>query len=205
MGSMYECVITCPKKTCKHRCYLLTNHTTQVVFLIFVYRFLFTNFLSLLTTLCLFHLLIIFSLITNPPSLLFSIAPAPDLTTSPLQDLASPLHAASGRDISRCQDFVPGGNMPGGPEAAQESPSRRNFIVSLWCSFSLGELDPAISYHKSQTETGHPWGAGSRLVSHRNIIVSLWCSFSLGWAWACHLVPLVSLTGTGRPWDTYLT
>ena len=49
---------------------------------------------------------------------LFSVAPAPDLTTSPLQDLALPLPAAPGHDIPRCQDFVPGGNIPGDHDAA---------------------------------------------------------------------------------------
>ena len=49
---------------------------------------------------------------------IFGIPPAADLTTSPLQDLASPLPAAPGCDIPRCQAFVPGGSMSGGPEAA---------------------------------------------------------------------------------------
>ena len=72
----------------------------------------------------------------NPATLsqiIFSIVPAHDLTTS-LQDLTSPLRAVPGCDIPRHQDFVPGGNMPGGPEAALKS---LNIIVSLWCSFSL--------------------------------------------------------------------
>ena len=51
---------------------------------------------------------------------------------------------APGRDIPRCQDFVPGGNMPGGPDAALKSPSHRNFIVSQRCKFLLVL---AFSYH----------------------------------------------------------
>ena len=136
------------KKEKKHRCYLLTNHTTQVVFLIFVYRFIFTDFFSLLTTLCPFDLLNLLSLIIDPPQL-FSIAIAPDLTKSPLQDLASPLPAAPGREIPRCQYFVPEGNMPRGRDTALKSPasgnfasppcpcSHRNLILSLWCSLLL--------------------------------------------------------------------
>ena len=53
----------------------------------------------------------------RPPPLLFSIVPAPDLT-SPLQDLASQVPAVPECVIPRCQDFVPGCVIPGGPLVA---------------------------------------------------------------------------------------
>ena len=91
---------------------------------------------------------------------LFSIAPAPNQTTSPLQDLTSPLPAAPGRDIPWWEDFVPGGNMPGGympggPDTAWKSPQVRCvpvLVVTSSCPCGAAscscELDPAIWYHK---------------------------------------------------------
>ena len=55
----------------------IAKHMTHVVFLIFVYRFLFIHFLSLLTTLYPFHLLTLFSLIIDP-------SPPPNYSVSPL-------------------------------------------------------------------------------------------------------------------------
>ena len=98
--------------------------------------FHFLNSCLFLTTLCPFNSFPSLSQAIDPPPLLSSIVPARYLTTSPLQDLFSPPPAVPGCDIPRCQDFVPGGNIPGGPDAALKS-SHCNSIVSLCCKFLL--------------------------------------------------------------------
>ena len=70
---MYHYIPEQSKTTGKIKCYLLTNHMTQVVFLIFVYHFIFTHF----------------SLIITLPSPIISLTSAAASTT-PLWDLPSP-------------------------------------------------------------------------------------------------------------------
>ena len=227
MGSMYVCMYHYipEKKKKKHRCYLLTNYTTQVVFLIFVYRFLFTHFSSLLTTLCPFHILNLFSLIIDPP-ISYSVSPLL-LTWQHLFFKTSPHHCLLLLDVKfpDAKILFPKVTCPEvlilpwrAPQVVTSQVHRvAVLIVTSFCPCGAAyccELDPAILYDKTVglgldalevlEGTYYHVATSSCPSSHRNFIVSLWCSFLLVWAWSYHLEPQVCLTGTGRPCVTYI-
>ena len=104
-------------------------------------------------------------------AILFSIVPAPDLTTSPLQDLTLPLAAVPG-DIPRCQDFVPGGTHPEVLTLLRRDP----LVATL--SFPCGAIPARVSsFLHSRTTSLSDWDwtplwRWNALLISSNLIVS---------------------------------